>query len=45
MIVERRNDGSYLISDIVGNYWVKKQYFGYTKREAMRLFRQEFLKK
>lgn len=41
MTVERNYAGAYVISDIVGGYLVTKQYYGYTKREAVRLFKEE----
>jgi hypothetical protein len=31
-------NGSILVSAIIGNYWVKRVYYGYTKREAIRMF-------
>lgn len=39
MTIEKNQAGAYVISDIVGGYLVTRQYYGYTKREAMRLFR------
>ena len=33
--------GAWQIRDIIGGYWVTRTYYYYTKREAMRLFRQE----
>lgn len=41
MTVERNIYGAWVCSDIVNGYWVTRQYYGYTKREAMRLFRKE----
>lgn len=41
MTVIRNRNGSYAISDIVKGYLVTRQYYGYTKREAIKLFRQE----
>ena len=40
MIVERQSNGSILISDIVDGYWIKKVYYFYSKKEAMKLFRE-----
>ncbi len=40
MIVTKQLNGSYLISDIVNGYWIKQVYYFYTKKEAMKLFRQ-----
>lgn len=33
--------GDLLISDIVGNQWIKQRYSGYTKQEAKALFKQK----
>ena len=33
--------GDLLISDIVGNQWIKQRYSGYSKQEAKSLFKQE----
>lgn len=40
MITEKNNHGALVISDIVGGYRVERVYYLYTKREAMRLFRE-----
>jgi hypothetical protein len=40
MIVERQDNGSFLISDTVGNDWIKKVYYFYSKKEAIKLFRE-----
>ena len=40
MIVERQGNGSILISDIVDGYWIKKVYYFYSKKEAVKLFRE-----
>jgi hypothetical protein len=40
MIVERQGNGSLLISDTVGNDWIKKVYYFYSKKEAIKLFRE-----
>ena len=32
-------NGSWIISDIVGGCYYKRAYYGYTKRDALRLFR------
>lgn len=44
MTIERNHEGAYVISDIVKGYLVTMRYYGYTKREAIRLFRQEIKK-
>jgi hypothetical protein len=40
MIIERQDNGSLLISDTVGNDWIKKVYYFYSKKEAIKLFRE-----
>jgi len=40
MIVETQSNGSILISDIVDGYWIKKVYYFYSKKEAIKLFRE-----
>ena len=32
--------GAYEISDIVGGYRVARTYYGYTKRDAVKLFKE-----
>ena len=44
MSVERNYEGAYVISDIVNGYLVTKRYYGYTKREAVALFKKESAK-
>lgn len=36
--------GAIEVSDIIGGYLVRRVYYGYTKREAVRLFRAETMK-
>ena len=40
MTIERNYEGAWVISDIIGGYRVARSYYGYTKREAIRLFRE-----
>lgn len=40
MIIEKNREGAYVISDIVSGYLVTRSYYGHTKRDAVRLFRQ-----
>jgi len=40
MIIERQGNGSLLMSDIVNGYWIKKVYYFYSKKEAIKLFRE-----
>ena len=41
MTIEKGVHGQWIVSDIVAGYLVTRQYYGYTKREAMRLFKKE----
>ena len=41
MLVEKTFQGAWSISAIINGYLVTRQYMGYTKREAMRLFKAE----
>ena len=41
MTIEKNIHGAYVISDIVKGYRVSRQYYGYTKREAVKAFRAE----
>ena len=41
MTIEKNYEGAWVVSDIVGGYLVTRRYYFYTKREAVRLFRQE----
>ena len=40
MIVERQDNGSFLISDMIEGYWLKEVYYFYSKKEAIKLFRE-----
>jgi hypothetical protein len=35
------HSGAWIVSDTVRGYLVTRTYYGYTKREAVRLFREE----
>jgi hypothetical protein len=39
MIVERQDNGSLLISDMIEGYWLKEVYYFYSKKEAIKLFK------
>ena len=39
MIIERQGNGSLLISDMVNGYLLKQVYYFYSKREAIKLFK------
>jgi hypothetical protein len=43
MIAEKNYEGAWVVSDIVGGYWVTRRYYYYTKREALAMFRREVL--
>jgi hypothetical protein len=36
------HSGAWVVSDIVGGYWVTRTYYGYTSVQALRAFRDEF---
>ena len=40
MTIERQQNGSLLISDIVNNQYIKQVYYIYTKTDAIKLFRK-----
>lgn len=42
MTIERKYQGAWVVSDIIGGYLVTRTFYGYTKREALRMFRAEF---
>lgn len=44
MTIERTFQGAIKISAIVNGFLVTRQYFGYTKREAIKLFKNEIKK-
>ena len=41
MSIERNFEGAYVVSDIIGGYLVVRRYYGYTKKEAIALFKSE----
>lgn len=41
MTIEKTIQGAWKVSAIVNGYLVTKQYFGYTKKEAIALFKEE----
>jgi hypothetical protein len=41
MIIERNYQGAWVISDIIGGYRVARSYYGYTKAQAVALFRAD----
>lgn len=42
MTIEKTFQGAILIRDVVDGYMVYEQYMGYTKREAVKLFKQKY---
>lgn len=40
MIVERIN-GGWSICELINNHLERRRYFGYTRREAVKLFKEE----
>lgn len=42
MSIEKTSHGAWRVSDIVRGYLVTRTFFGYTKRQAASLFREEF---
>jgi hypothetical protein len=41
MTIEKNIHGALVISAVIGGYLISRQYYGYTRREAVRLFRDE----
>ena len=44
MITEKTFQGAWRFSELVGDWLFTMQYMGYTKKEAMRLFKAELKK-
>jgi hypothetical protein len=42
LTVERNQYGAWVVSDIIDDYLVSKQYYDYTKKEAIEAFKEEF---
>jgi hypothetical protein len=42
MIIEKRkSDGALIVSDIIDGYWRTNTFIGYTKRQAISIFKKE----
>jgi hypothetical protein len=41
MTIDKNREGAWRVSDIVAGYLVTRTYYFYTKKEAVRLFREE----
>lgn len=39
--IERKHDGSLVLSAIVDGYLVQRRYYGYGKQEARRMFKED----
>jgi hypothetical protein len=44
MTTTKNPNGSYTVSEIVNGYLVSRTYYGYTKRDAIRIFKNECVK-
>lgn len=42
MTIERTYQGAYRITDIINGHYISRQYFFYTKKEAVAEFKAEF---
>jgi hypothetical protein len=42
MTVDKNAEGAWRVSDIIGGYLVTKVYYEYTKREAIKRFKEEY---
>ena len=40
MSIDRNSEGAWRISEIINGYLITKTYYSYTKREAIRQFRE-----
>lgn len=40
-VTKQAHSGAYVVSDLVDGYLVTRTYYGFTKREAVRMFREE----
>jgi hypothetical protein len=45
MIIDKNNQGAWRISDIINGYWVTKVYYFYTKKNAIKLYKEEHYNK
>ena len=45
MTVSKNEDGSYTFYAMSEGYFVKQRYYGYTKKEATKLFKEKLIKK
>ena len=42
MTVDKNSEGAWRVSDIINGYLVTKRYYGYTKKEAIKMFKEEY---
>jgi hypothetical protein len=41
MVITKNQDGSYTFFTMLNGYFVKQRYYGYTKKEATKLFKEK----
>ena len=41
MIIEKNKYGAWVISDIINDYWERRTYYYYTKKESIKMYKQE----
>lgn len=42
MTIEKNLHGAWVVYDIINGYLVHQQYYGYTKKQAIALFKQKY---
>ena len=42
---DRNYEGAWVLTALVGNYYETQRYYGYTKKQATQLFRQQLKEK
>lgn len=45
MIINKNKYGAWHISDIINGYWISEVYYFYTRKNAIRLFKQQHYNK
>tara|TARA_Y100001963_G_C6466033_1_gene302359 strand:- start:135 stop:311 length:177 start_codon:yes stop_codon:yes gene_type:complete len=40
-VEKRKSDGAFIVSDIIDKYYTKRVFMGYTKRQAISIFKKE----
>ena len=41
MIINKNKEGAWRISDIINGYWITEVYYFYTRKNAIKLFKQQ----